>query len=248
MAMDDLIATGNTAHIFVTGETVTKVYTTADFAAVDREASNQQAAHALGLPVPEVLQITEVRGKPALVMEYIPGETMLELTGDDWHMLPHYLARSIEIQRAMHSVTAHGFHSMRSKLEFQILQASAISHERKAELIAELDHIGPETSVCHGDFHLQNLIVDSDDATIIDWMDATAGNPILDACRSYVLYGSVSDMAADLYLREYCSQSGCGPDEILHWEPVIAAARLSEKLSARERDRLTLIVNALRDE
>lgn len=240
--MTDPIATGNTAEIHRDGDTIVKVYTNADHSTVEVEASKQRAAHALGLPVPTVIQVTEFDGRPALVMEYVPGTTMLEMIGDDWDLLPGYLTRSVEIQRAMHQITASGLPSMRSKLEIQIQHASLVPEVRKAELIAELDHLGPETAVCHGDFHLQNLIVSGAHVTIIDWMDATVGDPVLDVCRSYVLYGSVSEVAADMYLQEYSSQSGLSAEVVLRWVPVIAAARLSETLPTNELERLTNIV------
>lgn len=228
MKPTDPIATGNTASIYVEGDIVTKVYTTADRATVELEASKQRASQALGLPVPAVIGVTEVDGKPALTMAYVPGRTMLAAVGDDWNALPGFLARSVEIQRSMHAVAARDLPSMKDKLEQQIRSAKGVPDSRKSELIAELDHLGPEKSVCHGDFHLQNLIVNGDDVTIIDWMDATAGDPLLDVCRSYVLYGSESEVAADMYLQEYCSQSGISPAEVLRWVHIIAAARLSE--------------------
>lgn len=242
MARTDPIATGNTAEIHRVGDTVVKVYTHADRTTVELEASKQRAAHALGLPVPAVIQVTEVDGKPALVMEYVPGTTMIEKIGDDWDLLPGYLVRSVEIQQATHAVRAVGLPSMKTKLEHQIHRVVLVPEARKSVLIAKLDHLGTETAVCHGDFHLQNLIVNGDLVTIIDWMDATAGNPALDVCRSYVLYGSVSDVAAEMYLQEYCSQSGLSAEEVLRWEPVIAAARLSETLPAYELDRLLSII------
>lgn len=243
MALIDPIATGNTAKIYVAGETVSKVYTNADLATVEMEASKQRAAHALGLSVPAVIKVTEIDGKPVLVMNYVPGETMLDSIGDDWSALPRHLARSVSLQRAMHQTTTTGLPPMRTKLEHQIRHAAGITEKRKAEMIAKLDHIGSDTHVCHGDFHLRNLIVNGNDVTIIDWMDATSGNLVLDVCRSYVLYGSVSDVAASMYLQEYCLQSGQSADEVLRWQPVIAAARLSETVTVAESERLLGLVN-----
>lgn len=238
MALHDPFATGNTAKIYVSDGAVTKVFSDADFPTVELEASKQRAAHAMGLPVPAVIEVTEVDGKPALVMEYVPGRTMLEAIGDDLGLLPRYLTKSIKIQRAMHSTSAVGLLVMEVKLERQVHEATGVPDERKAELIAELADLGSQASVCHGDFHLQNLIVNGDDVTIIDWMDATAGDPALDVCRSYVLYDSMSDVAAGMYLQEYCSQTGLPPEDVLRWVPVIAAARLSEQLNDGERQRL----------
>ena len=38
---------------------------------------NQAYAKSLGLPVPDVIELTEIKGRPALVMEHVPGDTLL---------------------------------------------------------------------------------------------------------------------------------------------------------------------------
>ena len=65
-----------------------------------------------------------------------------------------------------------------------------------------------ENRLCHGDFHLLNLIMSDDKVTIIDWVDASAGDIRADVCRTYLLYSELSTEVAELYLRLYCEKSG----------------------------------------
>ena len=47
----------------------------------------------------------------------------------------------------------------------------------------------PYIILCHGDFHLFNIIQDvKEDVYIIDWVDAVSGCPEADICRTYLLY------------------------------------------------------------
>lgn len=78
----------------------------------------------------------------------------------------------------------------------------------------------------------------ADPCMIIDWMDVTRGDIRLDVCRSYLLYGRVSDEVADLFLSEYCLQSGLEWDDVLRWLPVLAGVRLSEHVGEAEERRL----------
>jgi aminoglycoside phosphotransferase (APT) family kinase protein len=97
--------------------------------------------------------------------------------------------------------------------------------------------------LCHGDYHAFNLILNEDHVTIIDWVDASAGDIKADVYRTYLLYTQFSMDLADLYLRLYCDRSGIRQDEILLWAPIIAAGRLSENVSSEKESRLIELVN-----
>jgi aminoglycoside phosphotransferase (APT) family kinase protein len=97
--------------------------------------------------------------------------------------------------------------------------------------------------LCHGDYHIFNLIFREGHVTIIDWVDASAGDARADAYRTYLLYSQHSEELAELYLRLYCDKSGIQQDEIFLWGPIIAGARLSEKVPPEKASRLVEIVN-----
>lgn len=84
--------------------------------------------------------------------------------------------------------------------------------------------VSDERQFGHGDLHGQTLMVNGDDFAIIDWMDATRGNPLLDACRTYMIYAEVDAGFAVMYLKEFCRQSGVDGDAVMR------LARMSEKV------------------
>lgn len=132
---------------------------------------------------------------------------------------------------------------MSNKLRQQLEAAPYLDKRQKGTLLKKLDSMTYENRLCHGDFHLFNLIMSDDKVTIIDWVDASAGDIRADVCRTYLLYSERATEVAELYLRLYCGKSGLSKDEILQWSPILAGARLAEKVSTENAERLMEIVN-----
>ena len=63
---------------------------------------------------------------------------------------------------------------------------------------------------------------------LIDWIDASRGEPAADVCRSYVLLRPAAPEMASAYLDAYAQVGGESRAAILDWLPFVAAARLAE--------------------
>lgn len=238
------IASGNTAEIYLHENKIVKVFK--DYlphTESSYEANKQQFAHSCGLSVPKVLDVTKIDGKQVIVMEYIEGKTIGELFFANKDQGEYYIDLSINIQRKIHQIHADSLEPMSQKLRRQLESAPSLHPKQKAELIQKLDSMSYENRLCHGDFHLYNLIMSNDKVTIIDWVDASAGDIRADVCRTYLLYSELSMEVAELYLRLYCEKSGLSKDEILQWLPILAGARLAENISDESAERLLDIVN-----
>ena len=102
--------------------------------------------------------------------------------------------------------------------------------------------------VCHGDFHPANLLIDGNDAHIIDWIDASRGNPLADVARtSIILRGAIESKQIrnaflkwlvksfhSIYLDQYFRLRPGGKEEYLRWLPIVAAARMDEGIQELE--------------
>lgn len=237
------IATGNTAEIYLNdaGHAV-KVYKEgfpADEAL--KEAEKQRYIHSLGIPVPEVLELTTFNGRQALVMEYIEGETLGDLAMKNQTLMEDYLSVSVEIQMMIHEKEAPGLEPMRDKLIRQLQDVSSLSSEEKMDLLKQVDQLSG-TKLCHGDLHLFNLVETEDGIRVLDWVDASSGDIRADVVRTYLLYVGFDQEIAGQYLALYCEKSGVDRDEVLQWQAVIAGARLSENVPGEDADRLLGIV------
>jgi hypothetical protein len=63
---------------------------------------------------------------------------------------------------------------------------------------------------------------------LIDWPDASRGDPAADVCRSYLLLRLHAQDIAEPYLDAYCRITDVQKGKILDWLPYVAAARLAE--------------------
>jgi aminoglycoside phosphotransferase (APT) family kinase protein len=155
----------------------------------------------------------------------------------------YYMSIAVDIQQKIHSIDADSIEPMSEKLSRQIQSADILGDERKSILLQRLNTMTSEKKLCHGDYHVFNLIMANDNVTIIDWVDSSIGDIRADVYRSYLLYSQISMELADLYLRLYCEKSGLSKDEVFLWAPIIAGARLSENVSTEKTERLLEIIN-----
>ncbi|GGH77229.1 tRNA A-37 threonylcarbamoyl transferase component Bud32 [Pullulanibacillus pueri] len=242
--LGDPIAKGNTAKIYLYDHKIIKLFnddlpdTEASY-----EANKQQYAYSCGLPVPKILDVTKIDGKQAIIMECIEGRTLGELIMENKERTDHYLTLSVEVQQQIHKIRADSFEPMKEKLRRQIESALMLSQRQQSFLLKRLESMTVGNHLCHGDFHLFNLIMSENKVIIIDWVDASAGNPCADIYRTYLLYLQFSGELAERYLQMCCKMNGLPRAAFLEWAPILAGARLSENVSSENSERLIAIVN-----
>ncbi|WP_054708646.1 aminoglycoside phosphotransferase family protein [Bacillus sp. JCM 19041] len=245
MDLDKPIASGNTAQVYRSNNDAIKLFND-DLPETEatKEATKHRVAYAQGLPVPKIYDVTKVNGKPAIVMEYIEGKTLGEMACADQSQIERYMTLSVGLQQQIHKIVPSQIETMKDKLKRQIQAATPLNKKQKSTLITKLELFIYNERLCHGDFHLFNLIVGKEDQiTIIDWVDASIGDPRADVYRTYLLYSQhFSDELAEMYMRIYCETSHYSKEEIFEWAPIIAGARLAESVTGESVKRLVKIV------
>ncbi|MCA0990278.1 phosphotransferase family protein [Pseudalkalibacillus hwajinpoensis] len=245
MELGHPIAAGNTAKVYIVQDKIVKLFRedlpegTSSY-----EAEKQRYALSKGLPVPKIMDVTKIDGRQAIIMEKISGRTLGERLLENKNLAHYYMEMSVNIQQNIHRINADAFEPMNEKLTRQIGTADRLSQSQKTALLFKLSEMPVKKQLCHGDLHLFNLIM-GDNVTIIDWVDASAGDSRADVYRTYLLYTQFSSELAELYLQLYCTKSGLSKDEVMEWAPIIAGARLSEGVLSEDSDRLLEIVNKL---
>ncbi|MBN1622722.1 MAG: phosphotransferase, partial [Clostridia bacterium] len=114
------------------------------------------------------------------------------------------------------------------KIKTRIEGSRILDSGLKNRLICIADNLTMENCLCHGDFHAKNLIRTNEGIAIIDWIDASIGDPRADACRTYLLYELYYKEYAEYYLNKYCYYKNIRKEDILAILPAVAGARLSE--------------------
>jgi len=243
MNLGQPIVRGNTAEIYLCDGKIIKVFHDhLPYMESKYEADKQRFACSCGLPVPQVLDVTHVNGKQAIIMEYIKGTTIGDLMRQNTHQTESFLAHSVSLQIEIHSKSVTAHESMKEKLSRQLYAASILDEPCRVRLLERLEGLLSENQLCHGDYHVFNLIKAKNQTFIIDWVDSSAGNPCADAYRTYLLYSQFESHWAETYLRLYCDKTGFSHKDIFAWAPIIAGARLSENVSSESADRLLGII------
>lgn len=245
-----LIATGNTANLYLWNNKVVKIFkenlpSTESF----YEAKKQEYAFSCGLNVPKVLEVRKINGKQAIIMEFINGETLGHHLLKNLNRAERYINVLVTNQKIIHEVKVESddIERMDSKVHRKIESATSLNQRQKQALLSKLNSLKYVPRLCHGDLHPFNLIINQDVVSIIDWVDASAGDIRADVCRTYLLLSQHSIDLAELYLQLYCCNINISKSEILQWMPICAGVRVDEIMSTEEKKRLLNIINQFCD-
>lgn len=241
------IALGRTAEIYAwQNATILKLFH--EWFSLDDiqyEMAINRAVHVSGLPVPEVGEVVQVNGRYGLIYERVDGIPMMTaLQQRPWRLFG-YARQLAGLHARMHETDIEiALPAQRQRLVRKIEQAVQLPAETRARLLTRLEGLPDGKQICHGDFHVSNVLLTPDRAIIIDWMDATLGNPLADVARTNILVmgaiacgqipaglsGSMVRLFQGVYLRHYFRLRPGGQEEYRRWLPIMAAARLEENI------------------
>lgn len=255
-----LLGQGRTASVHAYGEgKVVKLYQpNVPKEDAEREWDASCLAFSQGLRTPKPYEIVRIGGRIGLVYQHISGVTLLNvIKGKPWAVSASAssLARS---HAEIHSREGAGLTEQKPMLADHITAAPLLTPEEKQRTLHHLDRLPAGRSLCHGDYHPDNVIV-NDGCWIVDWMNGLCGHPAGDAARTLLLLGigsmpeNTSRTASALinlgrrklksvYLSQYLKASGLSYASIDEWVLPVAAARLAEGIPEAEKEQLAAIV------
>lgn len=224
-----LLGVGNRAEVFTCGALVVKLYKSiAPKHSAFREAAILAAVEALGLPVPVIYGVQRFGDRWGVLMSRVEGPSLADAMTHQPAEVPASLTRMAELHLRVHGHPAAQFASLKARLAANIQQASVLGEPRRSHLLAGLARMPDGHRLCHGDFHPHNIMGPPGNEVVIDWLDASRGDPAADVCRSCVLLRPIAPDMAAAYIDTYAEVSGTGRDAIVSWLPFVAAARLAE--------------------
>lgn len=242
-------------------------------AALEAELHHCRIASACGLPVPKPYDLVTVEGRSGIVFERIDGETIMK----------RFVDRSVEQSRIQAPldvgidfvnarITAQLFHqihshavanmpSQRENIKHNIVEAQYLSQAEKDAVIAQLDQLPMKQQLCHGDPNPGNILLRDHDAVIIDWNNASIGNPEADLAEyiimiryailpphlpheATVVLNATREYSIGVFMEEYEKLSGIGYADIEPWiAPVAARKLIADAISEAEK---TMLVDEIR--
>lgn len=244
MNLDIKIGEGAQAEVYLYNNNAIKVFKeNYNKAFVFYEAMITSFIENSGLPIAKVHEVLKIDNKIAIKMDYIEGHNLNECLLSDIDNAKSYIGTMVDLQIDIHSKNLKLPLTLKDKLKEKISGNMIIDSNKRNKLLEILNKLPEENSLCHGDFHGNNIINNCDGYYVIDWIDATNGCASADVCRTYMIYSFYSKELANMYLETYCTKSKRPPKDILDWLPVVAAARLSENNENEKKLILELIEN-----
>lgn len=227
---------------------------------IRHEARISSIVNKSGVPSPAVYGITEVDGRKGIIFERIYGKTMLKHIQKEPLKLYYYAKKLAELQFKIHQYSAKDLPSQKERFETRMKSASKLLGGKTKRILEYIDSLPDGQSVCHGDFHFNNIIVSENGLVPVDWTNAYRGNPLGDVARTCLMMCSPSNphwiydiftlplqqakwSICSVYLSEYMRLSGAKLEDIYAWILPVAASKLRDNMRG-EAGWLLGIINA----
>lgn len=246
------LAAGRTGTIYAWGtEQVVKLFLPGQDhpRAVQHEAENARQVYKTGLPVPAVGEIIEIEGRRGIIYERVVGVSLLRILLEKPWRCRWVMLQLAEQHAAMHHHTGGNLPAQHERLAGKIRQAAALPAAWRQQALDRLANLPRGETLCHGDFHPDNLIMTAKGPVLIDWVDATSGHPLADVARTWMLLHFAPNHVKPaqrwlvkgfffwlerIYLRRYCQLRPFDAAALQQWLLPVLAARLAENISAEE--------------
>ncbi|MFA9560335.1 phosphotransferase [Evansella sp. AB-rgal1] len=233
---------------------------------MEREYQNSCLAWEAGLKVPKPYQIVEWNNRSGIIFEKVEGESLytkfiktftklvgeLNLENTDQNSL----SITAHVLSQIHATPISGLPSQRSILKYSILHGgNYLSSEEKQYVIDLLDKIPEKFQLCHGDPNPGNIIICDGKPVIIDWMEASIGNPEADIAE-YILmlryavlpldipetavrvFHSIREKLVISFMEEFKKRGNLPLTDMDSWMVVVAARKLSASGICEEEKQL----------
>lgn len=265
ITLGNKIGEGGCSEVFEIGDNqiIKLVKENTSIEAAKREYLNNFIAWECGLPVPQPFDLIEVDGRPGIIVERILGETIMEriikqaiyndeIIRDDIRLTAQQL---YNVHKTL--IAGHDLPKQKNVIKSNILSVNYLTAHEKESVISLIDSLPTSQRMCHGDPNPGNIIIQNDgNAVLIDWSNATVGNPEADIAE-YVLmvryailpahfredirheFEFIREKLINIFMDEYTKLSGITYDDVVPWLTPIAARKLSaDAVSDLEKEKL----------
>jgi aminoglycoside phosphotransferase (APT) family kinase protein len=257
-----LLGQGREAEVFgLPDGSVLKLMRDADRRdAMEREIAALAAVAEVGL-VPRVRGRVDVDGRPGILLDRVDGPDLLTYVGSR----PWLLHRAGRVLASVHArlhdqVAPDGLPDLHSELRYRIGNAPALPPDLASWALNVLDGLPTGDRICHGDFHLANMLGGLSRPVVIDWGSASRGDPVADVANTWLVHRMglpppgtplhlrmlipmARGTVVSTYMRGYRRRHPVDRDRLRRWQIVRVAARFHARI-AEEVDMLTAWLRA----
>lgn len=244
----ELVGRGAQAAVYARDDVAVKVYRAGyPKAYVFYEAMIMSYIETTALPIAKVHEVLCVNGQMAIRMSRVTGRSLNAIMTETPDKAPEILDRIVALQRQIHEKRVFLPVRLKDKLRIAVGENSGLDAGQKKALLRLCETLPEGDSLCHGDFHGDNILFHDGAYALIDWIDASTGCAAGDACRTYLDYSLEVPEIADLYLNKYCAATDSKKENVLRWLPVQAGSMLGavpEKYNKRLWECIRIVEDA----
>ena len=244
-----VIARGRTAEVLAwQDQQVFKLfYNWVSAESIERESRAARLVSATNLPTPKLLGELTLDGRRGLIYARVAGKSLLTLLGTRPWLCIRYARQFAELQAAIHLHSGTGLPALKAGLENTIRGTEGLPAGLLAAALDRLACLPDGETLCHFDFHPDQVMVTATGLVVLDWMTAYVGQPAADVARTTVLirFGPVLDASWLMqqlvnllrgiffrtYLHRYIELNPAVTSAAIDaWLPLVALARLAEEI------------------
>jgi Ser/Thr protein kinase RdoA (MazF antagonist) len=261
------LGAGRAAEVFAWDEaTVVKLSRWPDgMPSMETELAALSAARAAGVRVPAPRGLVTQAGRPGLLLERLAGDDLLGIA----ERQPWRVRELGRLTGRLHAALAatpapEQLRNLKEAVRESLETSTAIPERARARVLAVFETLPDGDRLCHGDFHPGNIILTADGPVIIDFPNATRGDPLADFARSLVLLEGAApppdtgpwgrflvrfgrQLMLQAYRSGYRSAAPVDDAALARWRVVAIAHRLTERVPEERVQLLRLLSRALRD-
>ncbi len=240
MEYKNIIGLGNTASIYELDKgKVLKLFKKGySLKNVEEEFNRAKAINDLDFPKPKAYELVLFQDQIGIVYDKVEGESLL-----DWLMRTGDVKGCAVYMADLHKlILKNNIRTVPSYKEFlkaNIIKGLSDNSKKLEELLKILDKLPDDFTLCHGDFHPGNILIDNGRTSVIDFANICHGPYLYDIARTVFLIEytplpkevenkegllQLKKSLADLYLMEM----DVSREEIKDYLLVIGVARRGE--------------------
>lgn len=173
-------------------EQIVKVYKDPDsLDIIFREKDLSKTAFVLGIPTPMSFDVVKVGDLYGTVFEMLNAQSFANYLIKHEDEFDSIIQKSVDILKNMHDsfAQAGNFPAIKKSYVKKLKEIeSFLPIEINKKLSRMMDEIPEPLSVVHGDFHLKNIMMEGDEAMLIDMDTLSTGYPLFEFIPIYTAY------------------------------------------------------------
>ncbi len=186
------IGIGRTAETYATeqGTALKLFYDFMPAEAVGYEYSVSKKVAAVCAYAPAVYALRRSNGRAGIEYELINGPRLVDLFSRQPLLIKTLARRMGELHRDIHRISLLGLRMSADIYGDAVKKYPFIGKDVRSKLLRFIND-SKNKVLCHGDFHPENILVNrAGEYKIIDWINATSGDPLADVARTCYLMSS----------------------------------------------------------